>query len=236
MNRLDRITTILIQLQSKKLVTASEMATRFGVSHRTIYRDIKTLQQAGVPIGVEEGRGYFIVDGYRLPPVMFTQEEANALLTAEKVLAQLNESSLQRHFSDALMKIRAVLRTSAKEKAEYLMERTTHAMPWAPASHYLTDIQAAITNHRVLDVQYHSKYKDVTTRRQFHAYALHFNGMAWVVIGYCMLRRGLREFRLDRIQELRVTEEPFTPSPFFNLGKYLIKRNETLQQYFSDEE
>ncbi len=236
MNRLDRITAILIQLQSKKLITATEMAERFEVSHRTIYRDIKTLQKAGVPIGVEEGRGYFIVDGYRLPPVMFTQEEANALLTAEKVLTQLNEASLQKYFTDALTKIKAVLRHSDRVKAEYLMERTTHDLPWAPASHYLTDIQMAITNHQVLEIDYHSKYKDELTRRQFHPYALHFNGIAWVAIGYCMLRTDLREFRLDRIQELTVIGEIFTPSPFFNLGKYLIKRNEAMQQYFSDED
>ena len=72
MNRLDRLTSILIQLQSKRLTTAREIAERFEVTTRTIYRDIQTLRLAGIPIGEEEGKGYFLVEGYRLPPVMFT--------------------------------------------------------------------------------------------------------------------------------------------------------------------
>lgn len=86
MNRLTRITTILIQLQSKKIVTAKEIADRFEISLRTVYRDIKMLQDAGVPIGSENGIGYFIVSGYSLPPIMITEEEANALIVSEKLM------------------------------------------------------------------------------------------------------------------------------------------------------
>jgi len=82
MNRIDRLTAILIQLQSKKVVRAEEIADRFEISLRTVYRDVKALMEAGVPIGSEAGTGYFIVDGYHLPPVMFNQEEASALLMA----------------------------------------------------------------------------------------------------------------------------------------------------------
>ncbi len=78
MNRIDRLTAILIQLQSKKIVKAEEIANRFEISLRTVYRDVKALMEAGVPIGSEAGTGYFIVDGYHLPPVMFSQDEASA--------------------------------------------------------------------------------------------------------------------------------------------------------------
>lgn len=71
-SRLSRLISILTQLQSKRLVTSTELALKFNVSVRTIYRDIRTLESAGVPIAVEEGKGYSLVDGYRLPPVMFT--------------------------------------------------------------------------------------------------------------------------------------------------------------------
>ncbi len=81
--RLTRLLALLTYLQSKRMVTAPELAQRFSVSVRTIYRDIRALEQAGVPIGTEEGKGYFLMDGYRLPPVQFTEEEANALITAE---------------------------------------------------------------------------------------------------------------------------------------------------------
>ena len=97
MNRLDRLTSILIQLQSKRLTTAREIAKRFEVTNRTIYRDIQTLRLAGVPIGEEEGKGYFLVEGYRLPPVMFTTEEARALVTTSKILNYHTEDSLKQN-------------------------------------------------------------------------------------------------------------------------------------------
>ncbi len=84
---------MLIQLQSKRVVKAQEMADRFGISLRTVYRDVKTLEEAGIPVIGEAGIGYSIMEGYRLPPVMFTQEEATALLTAEKLVEKLTDAS-----------------------------------------------------------------------------------------------------------------------------------------------
>ncbi len=84
--RLSRLTAILIQLQAKRMVTANDLARKFGVSARTIYRDIKALEQAGVPIVTEEGKGFSLLEGYRLPPIMFTESEANALITAEQLV------------------------------------------------------------------------------------------------------------------------------------------------------
>ena len=79
MNRIDRLTAILIQLQSQRIIRAQEIADRFEISLRTVYRDIRALEEAGVPIGAEAGIGYFLADGYRLPPVHFTPEEARAM-------------------------------------------------------------------------------------------------------------------------------------------------------------
>jgi predicted DNA-binding transcriptional regulator YafY len=84
MNRIDRISAILIQLQTRRVVKASDIAERFNISLRTVYRDVRSLEEAGVPIIGEAGVGYSLVDGYRLPPIMFTREEATAFLTAEK--------------------------------------------------------------------------------------------------------------------------------------------------------
>ena len=84
MTRLTRLTTILLHLQSKRVVTAQELADRFDVTQRTIYRDVRALEEAGVPIVGEAGRGYSLVEGYRVPPVMFTEQEINALLTAQQ--------------------------------------------------------------------------------------------------------------------------------------------------------
>lgn len=82
--RLSRLTAIITQLQSKRIVTASNLAERHNVSVRTIYRDIRTLEKSRIPIITEEGKGYSIMEGYHLPPVLFTEDEANALITVEQ--------------------------------------------------------------------------------------------------------------------------------------------------------
>src|ERR1700720_1726919 len=118
MNRLDRLTAILIQLQSKRVVTAQEIAERFNVSLRTVYRDIRTLEEGGIPLTGEAGVGYSIMDGYRLPPVMFTKEEATAFLTAEKLIEKLTDPLSDENYKSAMYKIRSVLRVAEKDFLE----------------------------------------------------------------------------------------------------------------------
>lgn len=108
--RLARLTAILTQLQSKNLVTARELANKHSVSIRTIYRDVRTLENSGIPIITEEGKGYSILEGYKIPPVMFTEEEANALITAEQIINNNTDKSFTELYSSATTKIKAVLR------------------------------------------------------------------------------------------------------------------------------
>src|SRR6195952_2114515 len=105
MNRINRVSAILIQLQSRRVVKASDIAARFNISLRTVYRDVKTLEEAGVPIIGEAGVGYSIMDGYRLPPVMFTKEEATAFLTAEKFVEQLTDNETSAYYQSAMYKV-----------------------------------------------------------------------------------------------------------------------------------
>ncbi|MEM9987167.1 MAG: HTH domain-containing protein, partial [Bacteroidota bacterium] len=102
--RLARLTAILNQLQGKVMVTATELAQKHGVSIRTIYRDIRTLEQSGVPIVTEEGKGYRILDGYYLAPVSFELSEAQALTTLQQIAPFLGDSSLSQMAQAAIEK------------------------------------------------------------------------------------------------------------------------------------
>ncbi len=113
--RFDRIVAILIQLQSKKIVKAQELADRFDCSLRTIYRDIRTLEASGVPIYSEAGVGYALMEGYRLPPVMFTREEISSFIAAEKLMQKFTDPSLGTHHASAMYKLKSVLRSADKD-------------------------------------------------------------------------------------------------------------------------
>src|SRR5436190_6303907 len=123
MNRIDRLSAILIQLQSRRMIKAQQIADKFTISLRTVYRDIHALQEAGVPVIGEAGTGYSLMEGYKLPPVMFNQDEASALLTAAKLMQSKTDASSARHYSSALDKIKAVLRLTEKDHIEEIDER-----------------------------------------------------------------------------------------------------------------
>jgi predicted DNA-binding transcriptional regulator YafY len=238
MNRIDRLTAILIQLQSKRVVKAEEIAGRFEISLRTVYRDVKALMEAGVPIGSEAGKGYFIVDGYHLPPVMFTQEEASAMLMASKLVEQMTDKSVQRTFESALMKIKSVLHDNQKDHLENL-QSYIKVFRYAPTREpefpdsYLTEIQAAIVGKRALKINYCSNQNGEITERILEPIGLFYYSQAWHLIGWCRLRNGYRDFRTDRIQHMTVTNDTFDGRNLLSLQEYLhslTEANEEVQQ------
>ena len=120
MNRIDRLTAILIHMQGRNKTSIESIEERFGVGRRTIFRDIKALLEAGVPIGGNAGDGYFIVEGYHLPPVVFNKEEAAALLTGSKLIEHWSDANISNKFNDALYKVKSVLKYRDKEFLESL--------------------------------------------------------------------------------------------------------------------
>ena len=213
---------IQTQLQARRLVRAKDIAERFDISLRTVYRDIRALQDAGIPISGEAGQGYYLMDGFALPPVSFTEEEANALVTAEKFVLQNAEGSFIEQYGSALTKIRAVLGGQQKDRSTLLSSRISSSAVENPSAqrHYLVDIQKAITNFLLAKVRYLSIYKEELTERIIEPFGLYFKEDKWVLIAYCQLREATREFRLDRIQHMRVLNEKSTRAQEFDLAKY----------------
>jgi len=223
--RLHRLTAILVKLQSRKIVQAADLAENFEVSIRTIYRDMVALSDAGVPIGAEAGTGYFLVDGYSLPPIMFTEKEANALLTAFKIIQTNNDESLIGAYTEAIEKVRAILNTSQKEKLAILEDRIfTWSSHKNEPSNTLSTIQKSITDHRVLSIEYTTASK-VYTQREVEPLGVYFTGNIWVMIAYCRLRKDYRQFRTDRIQKTRETSEVFPPNQF-TIEKYFNQNSQ----------
>jgi len=224
--RIARLIAILISLQSGKLVTATQLAAKFSVSVRTIYRDIKTLELAGVPIYTEEGKGYRLMEGYKLPPVMFTENEANALVTAEHLIHKTGDTSLIGEYGTAIDKIKAVLRLGTKEKASLLSQRIaiSPAFTKSSPSDSLAKIQSALTGFRVLKIIYQNDYMEEPTQREIEPFGLYYSlEENWLVIAFCRLRNDFRMFRLDRIKSLSISEKKFTPHEM-TLASYLEQK------------
>jgi predicted DNA-binding transcriptional regulator YafY len=225
MNRIDRLTAILIHLQSKKIVKAEEIADRFEISVRTVYRDVKALMEAGVPIGSEAGTGYFIVDGYHLPPVMFSPEEANAILLAGKLVEKMTDESVRKSFESALMKIKSVLSEIEKDHLENLesaveVYQSPANAPQEVSNRFLTEIQSALVHKEVLTMEYYSNNEQLSHREVEPIGILYYN-TSWHLIAWCRIRQDYRDFRADRIKKLTCSHAKFDNRNLLSLQDYL---------------
>ena len=221
--RLSRLTTILTQLQSKRIVTAKYLSDKHNVSIRTIYRDIRTLENSGIPIVTEEGKGYSIMEGYHLPPVLFTEDEANALITVEQLIINNKDQSLIDNTASALEKIKSILKYSQKGSVDLLTDRIYFGgnRNEKKTSNNLMQIQSAIIHFKILKIDYNSSIKKKTTRNiePFAIYSINGN---FLLIAYCRMRKDFRNFRIDYIETLVPQNETFTPHKM------------TMQKYFEN--
>jgi len=214
-NRIDRLNALLIHLQGKSRVTLSDIEERFEIGRRTVFRDIRSLIEAGVPIGGDAGEGYFIVEGYHLPPVVFNREEASAILMGAKFIERGADNETVRIFNTAMDKVKAVLKYSDKEFLENLEKRVTirpSPIPKEFPDSHISEIQMAIATSRLISMTYYSQYSDQTTEREVEPLGMVFYSGRWHLIAFCRLRQDLRDFRADRIQKVKVLAEEIDPS------------------------
>jgi predicted DNA-binding transcriptional regulator YafY len=213
MNRIDRLFAILLTLQHKRRVRAQDLARQFEISKRTIYRDMSALNQMGIPIAALPGEGFELVEGFYVPPLMFQEEEAIALLLGLRLLTQQAAGSLIRSAESSLAKIKVVLPEQVRMRSEALtniIEFITPTQKFDLDDPQLLIIQKAIQEKRVIHIRYHGYQKDEVTERDVEPYQLFYSDGIWYLEGYCRLRKDIREFRLSRIEKMVALNETFS--------------------------
>ncbi len=219
---MDRLLGILTLLQSKKYVPSGKIAERYHISLRTVYRDMKALVELGIPVSFETTKGYFVVQGYFLPPVAFSNEEANALLLTESLVYGFTDRSIQQHYSTALNKVKAVLRSPQKEKLDLLNDSIRLQMhPKLLLNFdYLAQLQNAIGSKIIIEIDY-KNLKEEITRREVEPIGLIYYAFSWHLFGWCHLRQDYRDFKVARIHGLKITSQPFKKDSHISINEFM---------------
>jgi len=208
MRRADRLFQLVQLIRGRRLTTAAFLAQRLEVSERTVYRDVADLQHQGVPIEGEAGVGYRLGAGFELPPLMFTQEEASALVAAARLAQSWVDPALARNIETGLGKILSVLPAAARVSAEALAL-------YAPAlglddgmRNRLQTLREAVEARQKLRLSYHDVSGDAS-ERTVRPLGCFYWGKVWTLSTWCELRKDFRGFRIDRMDAVQVLPERF---------------------------
>ncbi|MEN3939925.1 YafY family protein [Prosthecobacter sp. SYSU 5D2] len=224
MNRIDRLTGMILLLQSHRVITAEQIAAHYEMSVRTVYRDLAALGEAGVPIVAEAGVGYSLMRGYHIPPVMFTEHEAAALFMSGEVTEQVADDSLRGALRSALLKVRAVL---PKERQDHLSKLKKSVGVWISSplkeeeGRSLMPLQQALVQRRCVALCYNAGGRGEHTTRTVEPLGMMFYAREWHLIAYCRLRGDFRDFRLDRVVSWEVLPEVFSGHDDFSVKTFL---------------
>ncbi len=217
MNRIDRLFAILLVLQKRDVVRAEDLAARFEISKRTVYRDVAALSEMGVPVISLPGEGYGLMPGYFLPPLLFTADEVAALVLGAQWLAQQATGRLPAATAEALAKLTHVLPKATLQEVERLTSILRFYVTNTPFDLHdplLATLQEAINDQQAVRILYHSLSNDAHTERVIEPAMLTLGNGAWYVEAYCRLRQDRRSFRLSRIEAYTLLTQSFTkPAP-----------------------
>lgn len=219
MRRADRLFQIVQLIRGRSLSTAAWLAQRLEVSERTVYRDVADLQRQGVPIEGEAGVGYRLGQGFELPPLMFSLDEARALVASVRMAQVWQDPALAQASQVALGKILSVLPPAARTAAQSL---AVFAPPASLEPQVLATLQAlreAVQTRERVCLHYRDA-QDQATQRTVRPLGCFFWGKVWTLAAWCETRQDFRSFRLDRIDALD-TVGRFTEAPGQGLADYL---------------
>jgi len=232
-----RLLSLIMLLQSRPIWKAAGLASELDVSERTVHRYMGMLEEIGIPIYSERGRygGFSLVRGYKLPPLIFTAEEATVLYMG----ANLVQEVWGRTYGDAVTAVTAKLDNVLPDDLRQEVAQAQQSLvvgglaardyrPWEPMIHTL---RQCIGERRCVRLRYRSLSKQEETKRMIDPYALTFQWGLWYLLGFCHLRQDMRTFRVDRIQEVESREENFTMPRDFDAREYMARTMQTEWKY-----
>ena len=222
-----RLLSLIMLLQSRPSWKASELAMELNVSERTVHRYMSMLDEMGIPIYSERGPygGFSLVRGYKLPPLIFTAEEATVLYMGANLIRDVWGQT----YNDAVTAVTAKLDNVLPDDLRQEVDRAQQSLvvgglsrrdyrPWEPMIHAL---RQCIGERRCVRLLYRGFARQEDTERVMEPYALTFQWGLWYLVGFCRLRQGMRTFRLDRIRQVTSLEESFTMPDNFSVREYL---------------
>jgi len=209
-NRTDRLLGILLELQARGELRAEDLASTFEVSVRTIYRDVDALSETGVPVVATPGKGYRLMEGYFLPPLTFTADEAALLALGGELVRDRMDPLLRQAADEALRKLASVLPPERRAEVERRRQGLLFgSLARTTIDRRLTLARRAVEECRVVRLLYHARHRDEPAPRDVEPVRLVHLTDAWYLAGYCRLRQDARLFRLDRVDRLELLEERF---------------------------
>lgn len=220
MRRADRLFQIVQLIRGRRLTTARFLATRLEVSERTVYRDIADLQAGGVPLEGEAGLGYRIGTGFDLPPLMFTQKEANALAASVRLAQAWLDPAMAGDAESAWGKILSILPPAARAAAEGLPLFAAVLEPDTATQQTLQQLREAVQSRRKVGLRYRDAAAN-ESRRVVRPLGCFYWGAVWTLGAWCESRGDFRSFRIDRIASLDVLDERVGHEPGRTLADYL---------------
>lgn len=223
MNKTDRLLAIVLKLQGSGGMRAEDLAAYFETSKRTIYRDIQALSEAGVPIVATPGQGYALLEGYFLPPLSFSSEEAIMLLLGAEYLSRNFDDRYQAGASSAALKIEGVLPQAMSQEVGRLKSSFRLLTQRIENPDLLKELRRAVLEQKTIRFRYYSRdsqaAQEIPAEREADPYGLMFVDGVWYLPAYCHLRHAIRNFRLDRLEDLTITAKAFTRPDGFQLDR-----------------
>jgi predicted DNA-binding transcriptional regulator YafY len=222
-----RLITLIMLVQNQPNQKASDLAEKLGVSVRTVHRYLAMLDEMGIPVYSERGPygGFSLVRGYKMPPLVFTPEEAVAVTLGTGLVEEMWGQLYRQASGGALAKLENLLPEEQRGEVAWargaLIATGLNRANLDQLAPSLEKLRGAVRERRTVQLTYRSTSRPEPDSRQVHPYALVFRWGWWYVVGYCLLRQEMRSFRLDRIDALQLTKDTFEIPAGFDIHAYL---------------